>query len=216
MGSFINRVDHIYGKLLVLDLYSKSSRQGNKKTMWVCKCICGDISNYSASNLETGNSTCCLKCRAEKQVIHSCARNGSISAEYISWQHMIQRCYNESNDAYKHYGGRGISVSERWRNSFQNFLLDMGERPEGMTLDRIDVNGNYESSNCRWATKSEQSLNRRKSEFCGVYLRKDTGKWSAYINTNNIRYNLGCFDTQEEALEARINFENKLEEEKYD
>ena len=81
---------------------------------------------------------------------------------YASYMNMIQRCYNESNQIYEYYGARGIEVCERWLQSFDNFLKDMGERTPGYSLERIDVNGNYEPANCKWITRGEQNKNRRK------------------------------------------------------
>jgi len=84
-----------------------------------------------------------------------------MSPTYVAWLSMKQRCYNPKRTGYENYGGRGIRVCKRWRHSFKNFLEDMGERPEGTTLDREDNEGNYKKSNCRWATPSEQRKNQR-------------------------------------------------------
>ena len=88
---------------------------------------------------------------------------------YQCWSDMKQRCYNKNTLNYKNYGARGIVVCESWRNSFENFIRDMGEKPDNKTLDRVDSNGNYEPSNCRWASVPEQVRNRR----CCVYLEHD-------------------------------------------
>jgi hypothetical protein len=94
---------------------------------------------------------------------HGHCSDGVMSTEYYSWAGMIARCTNPKNKAYKYYGGRGITVCERWLHSFQNFISDIGPKPESnWTIERVLVNGNYEPGNCKWATWEEQRLNKRK------------------------------------------------------
>lgn len=93
---------------------------------------------------------------------HGHAGNGKMSPTYRSWRMMCNRCHNPDAEDYEYYGGRGITVCDRWRRSFQSFLDDMGERPQGLTLDRWpNLNGNYEPDNCRWATEVQQKRGRR-------------------------------------------------------
>lgn len=122
------------------------------------------------------------------------------------------RCTNPNNERYKDYGGRGIKMCDRWSgvDGYKNFLEDMGERPQGMTLDRKDNEGNYEPDNCRWTTYQEQSLNKRayksnRSGVKGVYRSK--GSWVAYIRVKTKGHHLGCFRNKEEAIKARLEAE---------
>lgn len=97
---------------------------------------------------------------------------------YRSWKAMKQRCYREKDPYFAQYGGRGITVCDRWRSSFSAFLADMGERPAGTTLDRIKLDGNYEPSNCRWATRKEQNRNRGDTRWVTIgEVRKSLSEW---------------------------------------
>ena len=129
------------------------------RDFYKCQCSCGNTLHVMYQNLLAGRSKGCKKCAARQKARTHGMKN---SREYHSWQSMKQRCLNTSVRSYADYGGRGIIICDRWLNSFENFYADMGKRPEGHTLDRINNEGNYEPSNCRWATPSEQSLNQRK------------------------------------------------------
>lgn len=122
------------------------------------RCECGTERIVGYDNLRRGRS---ISCGCLKR-LHGHARgdNGRPTPTYISWQAMRTRCSNPNCKDYLHYGGRGIRVDPRW-DTFANFLSDMGKRPPGQTLDRVDVNGNYSPTNYRWATSQEQAANKR-------------------------------------------------------
>lgn len=155
-----------FGRLSVIRQEGWLPNGKDRTRGWLCVCDCGRETVTTSTRLKSGATTSCgcfvvEAARATRKLLGGPVRHGhSHSPTYRSWYAMRQRCENRKNKRFEIYGGRGISVCERWK-LFDNFLEDMGARPEGKTLDRIDCDGNYEPANCRWATASEQMKNRR-------------------------------------------------------
>lgn len=185
------------------------SRAKNRKKIvfWLCICDCGKRKEISAQQLANNKTKSC-GCYAKEVLRQSGRRVGNIpkkvkhglinSPEYNTWLNIKSRCHRKTATGYGLYGGRGIVVCAKWRNSFLSFYEDMGKRPSRKhSIERIDCNGNYEPSNCKWATTTEQSLNKRNNhyiEFNGQ--RKTITQWSMLLvngrqNTVKERLNRG-------------------------
>lgn len=199
MGHVIDITGQRFGRLTVIQLHSAATRSPRRNTRWWCQCECGATVIAFGVNLKSGNTESCGCLRKEKLHKHGHARPRHPT--YGSWNNMLQRCTNPNDKRYKNYGGRGITVCERW-HSFENFLADMGLMPEGYSIERINNDGNYEPANCTWIPRPEQGKNMRrplsKSGYRGVSWDKDRKKWRAF-NRNTF---LGRFDTPDQAAEV--------------
>ena len=147
-----------FGNLEVIERYGYVQRN-TKQPTWLCRCECGNATVVMGAKLRNGTTNSCGCLKKKNSVTHG----GSKSSTYQSWRAMRERCCNPNNSHYASYGGRGITVCDSWQHSYEAFITDMGERPPGTSIDRIDISKGYEPTNCRWATAKEQSRNTTRS-----------------------------------------------------
>ena len=195
--------------LIKKDLGTRANKKGVKIRFFLVECHCGNICEINLTNLKKQKSCGCAR-TTHKSTKHKI---------YHIWNAMMQRCNNQKQLAYKDYGGRGIKVCERW-NDVKNFIEDMYPTyKEGLSIDRININGNYEPSNCRWAIRNTQARNTRilmntnSSGYRGVTFKKDRNKWDSRITINKKTITIGRFNTALEAAKAYDTYviENNLE-----
>lgn len=196
-----------FGKLSVV---SQLGINRNGLMVWQCACDCGGTRAVVGSRLLDGRAASCERCRIDRLILrvttHGQTKGYRPSGVYQSWSAMWMRCTNPKSKDWKDYGGRGIKVCEDWKN-FENFYAVMGDRPDGLTLDRTDVNGNYEPGNTRWATAEQQAQNHRvrrdnKTGHSCVYTRE--GRYRAEVTVNHKRILLGYFPLSSEGLKAAV------------
>lgn len=170
-----------FGRLIVL--CEETIRQGGR-VMWRCQCDCGQSSVVDGSALRNGNTSSCGCGRREVSANNAFKHGGVGSPTYSVWESMKKRCFDPRQKSYKDYGGRGIRVCDRWM-SFIHFLADMGERPSGMWIDRINNDKGYEPGNCRWATPAEQQRNRSNNKMLTLNgVTKTQSEWASDIGVS--------------------------------
>lgn len=200
-----------FGRLVVL---SELPERRRASRVYRCLCDCGNTVDVVSTSLRNSNTRSCGCLRndpvvrerqsasASRNIRHGHARRNQSDPTHNSWENMKRRCLSPRYKRYAQYGGRGIKICDRWLgpDGFPNFLADMGKRPQGLTLDRVNVDGNYEPGNCRWATNLEQQRNRqptgpRKTNTSGFHgvTHSAAGGWQAEIRYDGHRRYLGYY-----------------------
>lgn len=186
MGHFIEMIDQRFGRLTVL---SRAENHPNKKVQWNCRCDCGQITTVTSGHLRNGHTQSCgcfQKDQMSKLATHGHSRRRNTTREYSVWAAMKERCLNLKDKGYDNYGGRGITVCAAWQADFMAFFNDMGPCPPGYSLERIKNNEGYAPGNCKWATRKEQSRNKRSNKWLTAFgITKIQRDWARLLDCND-------------------------------
>lgn len=214
-----NLEGHVFGCLLVrVDLgqiYNENKTYKARAVLAECLNCSNGFKRYYFDNLKAGKIKSC-GCLKSENISKKVTLHGKTNTPiYRIWSSMKKRCLNPNDKGYKNYGGRGISVCDRWVQSFENFLADVGEPPPNCDLDRTNNEKGYSPENCKWVSRSENAFNRRrspknKSGKTGVCWNKLHKKWQATIRKNGQVHHLGLFKSIEDAIQARKKSELEL------
>lgn len=214
-----NIIGKKYNRLTVLEEF-KEIKNGRHRTYLKCECDCGEIVTTRKDNVINGNTKSCGCYAREKSALTNKTHGMSETRFYKTWRNMKSRCQGKYATGYENYGGRGITVCDRW-NKFENFYDDMYESylkhvekygEDNTSIDRINNNGNYEPNNCRWTNQTKQTINRRErsdntSGHTGVSWNKLRNKWMAFINLGGKQKHIGYFTDKKDAIKARQAYE---------
>lgn len=188
MGKFIDLTGMEFGKLTVIEEAEprRIGKKGVLKKYWRCQCECGNVKEICGDTLRTGKAHSC-GCVGVQKFVERSTKHGFASERprlYRIWEHMKDRCYNENAKVYKHYGGRGITICDEWHDfkNFYDWAMTHGYNDD-LTIDRINVNGNYEPGNCRWVDWNVQANNTRRNVIVEIKTEKHTLKqWCDILN----------------------------------
>lgn len=196
----------VFGRLTAIRFVNRA----RNSSIWECRCVCGTTKLVRRQHLLSGATKSCGCLIGETTAARNFTHGLTGTKTYTAWANMIKRCENATASGFERYGGAGVSVCERWRK-FENFLADMGEAPQGMTIDRRDSAAGYSKVNCRWATATTQARNRTfkntPTGIKGVVFCRD--RFRVKIGVGYKQIHIGYFFTIEEAARARQDAENK-------
>jgi len=182
MPPFIDLTGKTFNRLTVLE---RAKNKHGESSKWKCQCICGKKFITRGFAIRSGKTKSCGCLNKELSVIANTIHGMWKTHEYHTWQSMIQRCYNPKNPKFKRYGARNISICKKWKNDFKIFFNDMGKCPPSFTIERIDNDGNYEPSNCKWASAKEQANNTSRNALVTINSwTLNITQWATYVGLN--------------------------------